>query len=83
MAETLPDMQRILGFRLADGFGERMIYRYLFLWGLTVLDLDEAGIGLEMTRSHKAARDEVCSLLAALWLPGVSERLGRLAPPPA
>jgi len=83
MAETLPDMQRILGFRLADGFGERMIYRYLFLWGLTVLDLDEAGIGLEMTRSHKAARDEVCALLAALWLPRVSERLGRLAMPPA
>ncbi len=79
MAEVLPQMQRILGFRLADGFGERVIYRYMFLWGLTVLDMEQAGIGLEVTKSHQSAREEVCSLLANLWLPRVNERLDRLS----
>lgn len=78
MAEVLPQMQRILGFRLADGFGERVIYRYMFLWGLTVLDMEQAGIGMEVTKSHQSAREEVCSLLANLWLPRVNERLERL-----
>jgi chromosome partitioning protein len=78
MAEVLPKMQRVLGFRLADGFGERVIYRYLFLWGLTVLDLAQAGIKMEMTKSHQAARAEVCALLGNLWLPRVNERLERL-----
>lgn len=78
MAEVLPEMRKVLGFRLADGFGERVIYRYLFLWGLTVLDLGQSGIGIELTRSHKAARDEVVGLLANLWLPRVAERLDRI-----
>lgn len=78
MAEVLPKIQKILGFRLSDGFGERVIYRYLFLWGLTVLDLSQSGINLELTKSHKAARDEVVALLSNLWLPRVSERLERI-----
>ena len=78
LAEVLPKMQKVLGFRLAEGFGERVIYRYLFLWGLTVLDLRQSGIDLELTKSHMAAREEVMALLANLWLPRVSERLDRL-----
>lgn len=78
MAEILPQMQRVLGFRLAEGFGERVIFRYLFLWGLTVLDMGQAGLAKDMTRSHASARDEVCTLLATLWLPRVTERLDRL-----
>jgi chromosome partitioning protein len=78
MAEVLPQMSKVLGFRLAEGFGERVIYRYLFLWGLTVLDLDQSGIGIELTKSHRSARDEVVALLGNLWLPRVSERLDRI-----
>lgn len=78
MADVLPQMQRILGFRLSDGFGERVIYRYMFLWGLTVLDVEQAGLGMEVTKSHHSAQEEVCSLLASLWLPRVNERLDRL-----
>ena len=78
MAEVLPKMQKVLGFRQAEGFGERVIYRYLFLWGLTVLDLSQSGIDMEMTKSHQAARAEVTGLLANLWLPRVNERLGRI-----
>lgn len=78
LAEILPKMQKVLGFRLAEGFGERVIYRYLFLWGLTVLDLAQSGINMEQTKSHQAARAEVTALLANLWLPRVTERLDRL-----
>ncbi|CAA7625222.1 division plane positioning ATPase MipZ [Magnetospirillum sp. UT-4] len=79
MAEILPEMRKVLGFRLSEGFGERVIYRYLFLWGLTVLDVDQAGIEMARTKSHAAARDEVVALLANLWLPRVADRLDRLA----
>lgn len=78
MAEVLPKIQKVLGFRLADGFGERVIYRYLFLWGLTVLDLRQSGIDMEMTKSHQSAREEVVSLLTKLWLPRVDQRLDRV-----
>ena len=78
ITDTLNSMQEVLGFRLANGFGERIVYRYLFLWGLTVLDLKEAGLAIEMTSSHMSARTEVCALLKMLWLPNVDERLGLL-----
>ncbi|MDJ0945403.1 MAG: division plane positioning ATPase MipZ [Kiloniellales bacterium] len=58
--------QRI-GFRLAPGFGERVIYRELFLKGMTVLDLP-AGEGAEMVNSHLAARREVGDLLRSIGL---------------
>lgn len=78
MAEILPRMSKVLGFRLSDGFGERVIYRYLFLWGLTVLDMAQAGIDLGGGKSNLAARDEVVTLLRNLWLPRVNDRLDRL-----
>jgi chromosome partitioning protein len=52
-----------LGFRLARGFGERVIFRQLFTSGLTVLDLDEPAIGVAMSASHMAAQEEVEALL--------------------
>lgn len=58
-----------IGFRLAPGFGERVIYRELFLNGLTLLDLGDPGADVEMTLSHVGARQEVRNLLAALNLP--------------
>lgn len=58
--------QRI-GFRLAPGFGERVIYRELFLKGMTVLDLP-LGEGAEAVSSHLAARREVGNLLRSIGL---------------
>ncbi len=58
--------QRI-GFRLAPGFGERVIYRELFLKGMTVLDLP-ADQGRELVSSHLAARREVGELLRSIGL---------------
>ena len=69
-----------LGFRIAPGFRERVIYRELFLTGATVLDSIEIIAGLRLTPSHVAARIEVRQLLDALWLP---QLVNEIAPRPA
>ncbi len=61
-----------VGFRLAPGFGERVIYRELFLQGLTLLDLGN-GKARSMTMSHVAARQELRGLMNTLTLPKVSQ----------
>ena len=59
-----------LGFRIADGITERVIYRELFPLGATVIDeLDERVIGVRPTLSHLAARQEIRRLITALNLP--------------
>ncbi|MGH7057571.1 MAG: division plane positioning ATPase MipZ [Acetobacteraceae bacterium] len=37
-----------IGFRTVKGFGERVIFRELYLQGLTLLDLREAGLGISL-----------------------------------
>jgi chromosome partitioning protein len=58
-----------IGFRLAPGFGERMVYRELFLKGLTLLDILPGEEGHMESPSHAAARQEVTELLAAIGVP--------------
>jgi chromosome partitioning protein len=60
-----------IGFRLAPGFGERVIFRELFLKGLTLSDLRTKGCGVEVTMNHVAAHQEVKELVHLLRLPGV------------
>ena len=62
------------------GFGERVIFRELYLQGLTLMDLREAGLGIHLSMSHVAARAEVRALIGAIRLPAA--RL-ELAPPAA
>jgi len=68
MGAVIEALARRLGFRTAAGLSERVIYRELFLSGLTLLDLAK-GAGPSMTLSHVAARQEVRDLVAALNLP--------------
>ena len=56
-------------FRLAPGFGERVIFRELFPRGLTLLDLREGEGAVPLSMSHVAARQEVRTLLRAIGLP--------------
>ncbi|WP_232818429.1 division plane positioning ATPase MipZ [Elioraea thermophila] len=63
---TLEELAKRIGFRTVRGFGERVIFRELYLQGLTLMDLKEAGIGGSLTMSHVAARQEVRTLLAAI-----------------
>ena len=66
-----------LGFRLVPGFGERVVFRELFLKGLTLMDLAEREDAAPLNLSHVAARQEVRSLIKALKLnPGQGEAGG-------
>ena len=68
IANLLGLLAQRIGFRLAPGFGERVIYRELFLNGLTVLDLPESAAGKPAVASHRAARDEVVRLLEVIGI---------------
>jgi chromosome partitioning protein len=70
---AIDELAKRIGFRLAPGFGERVIFRELFPQGLTLLDLGEK-TGSALRLSHVAARQEVRSLLAALDLPSAKRR---------
>lgn len=70
------ELSRRIGFRLAPGFSERVIFREMFLQGLTVLDIMDAG-GSNLSMSHIAARQEVRDLLKVLQIPAVDERLAQ------
>lgn len=58
-----------MGFRLAPGFGERVVFRELFPMGLTLLDLPRNGPDGRVNNSHLAARNEVRDLLEVIGLP--------------
>ena len=66
IARLLAQLAKRIGFRLAPGFGERVVFRQLFPQGLTLLDLRQSGT--DLTMSHVAARQEVRALLAAIGL---------------
>jgi chromosome partitioning protein len=68
MAQTLDVLARRFGFRQAPGLGDRVIFRELFLSGLTLLDLRERGIQTPLTMSHIAGRQEIRSLILAIGL---------------
>ena len=70
MREVLEKLAPRLSFRLASGFGERVIFRELFLSGLTLLDLPDVGMPLSL--SHVGARQELRDLLDTLKLPMLS-----------
>jgi chromosome partitioning protein len=68
---ALEDLAKRIGFRVAPGFSERVIFRELFPRGLTVMDLRDTGVD-QLNLSNVAARQEVRDLMTALRLPGVS-----------
>lgn len=69
MAGAVSSLASRIGFRVIPGFGDRVIFRELFPMGLTMLDLPQPGIGISMSMSHLAARQEVRELVRALKLP--------------
>ena len=70
MGTVIEALAKRIGFRVAAGLSERVIYKELFLNGLTLLDLKRGGEeGPSLTLSHVAARQEVRDLVAALNLP--------------
>jgi len=70
MGAALDNLAKRIGFRVAPGFNERVIFRELFPRGLTLLDLKDVGVK-QLNISNIAARQELRDLIAALKLPGV------------
>lgn len=78
LSSALNQLAERIGFRIAPGFGDRVIFRELFPVGLTMLDLPQRGVGISFSLSHVAARQEVRELLVTLNLPGVGTETGIL-----
>jgi chromosome partitioning protein len=71
MEAAINTLARRIGFRVAPGFNERVIFRELFPRGLTLLDLRDVGVE-RLNISNVAARQELRDLIRALNLPGVT-----------
>ena len=65
IADLVERLEQRLRFRTTPGFGERVIFRELFLKGLTLLDIRETG-DAPLSLSQVAARQEVRSLIDAI-----------------
>jgi chromosome partitioning protein len=65
LLETLSER---IGFRLATGFGERVVFREMFLEGMTLLDLDPSELNNHRASSRNAARRELGELLQTIGI---------------
>jgi len=72
MGDALEALSKRIGFRIAPGFGERVIFRELFPRGLTLLDFRDVGVVGQMNISNVAARQELREMVKGLNLPGVT-----------
>ena len=71
MERALNMLSERIGFRIAPGFNERVIFRELFPRGLTLLDLKEIGVK-QLNISNVAARQELRDLIKSLELDGIT-----------
>lgn len=78
--QALGELSKRVGFRVANGLSERVIYRELFPSGLTLLDKGHLG---ELGTSHLVARQEMRSLVLGLNLPVPSREPAEVALEPA
>ena len=60
---VLDKLAKRISFKVAPGFSERVIFRELFLQGLTLLDLTKVNYGKAFSISHVAARQELRDFL--------------------
>ena len=65
MEKALERLAKRIGFRIAPGFSERVVFRELFPRGLTLLDLKDVGVK-QLNISNVAARQELRDLVKAL-----------------
>ena len=62
MEELLNSLSERVHFKVAGGITERVVFRELFLKGLTMMDLRENGLHMPLSMSNIAARQEVRTL---------------------
>ncbi len=71
--ERLITLSKRVGFRLGAGLRDRVIYRELFPFGLTVADLSTYVRPVEVSLTHVAARQELRQLMQELGLEEVAD----------
>ena len=79
MERLIRDLSERIRFRVIPGFGERVIFRELFLVGLTIMDLKDAAGPQSLSHSHHAARQEVLTIVNALGLPPAPDSIAQRA----
>ena len=72
LEERMEKLARRVGFRIGPGLRDRVIYRELFPFGLTVADLSNEVRPVQVSLAHVAARQELRNLMLALGLDGGS-----------
>jgi chromosome partitioning protein len=71
--ERVQALSRKVGFRVGPGLRDRVIYRELFPFGLTIADLSTSIRPVAMSLQHVAARQELRAVMNALGLRGLDE----------
>ena len=69
MRRLISELSKRIGFRIVPGLSERVIFRELFLLGLTILDLKDVGGAKALSASHHTARQEVMTIVNAIGVP--------------
>jgi len=72
LEERMQKLARRVGFRMGPGLRDRVIYRELFPFGLTVADLSNDVRPVAVSLAHVAARQELRNLMQSLGLEGGS-----------
>ncbi len=68
LEERIQALSRRVGFRTGPGLRDRVIYRELFPFGLTVADLSATVRPVPVSLTHVAARQELRQIMSALGL---------------
>jgi len=68
LEERMHKLAKRVGFRVGPGLRDRVIYRELFPFGLTVADLSNDIRPVSVSLAHVAARQELRSLMQAMGL---------------
>lgn len=79
LEERMTALSRRVGFRHGPGLRDRVIYRELFPFGLTIADLSQTIRPVAVSLSHVAARQELRALMQSLDLAGYAEERLALA----
>ncbi|MEI9889613.1 MAG: division plane positioning ATPase MipZ [Caulobacteraceae bacterium] len=70
LEDRIQALSRRVGFRVGPGLRDRVIYRELFPFGLTIADLGPGVRPVPVSLSHVAARQELRALMQAVGLHG-------------
>jgi chromosome partitioning protein len=75
VASAIKHLGKKLGFFISPGFGDRVIFKELFLRGLTLLDAGKSNDLIKLNTSVIAARQELREFIYALKLAEISKKI--------